>query len=137
MAGSTGGMSNHHDGLTAGIQTVEQAQQLIRGLGVQRAGGFVRQNQLGLGDHRPGHGGALLLTAGDLIGIFFQQPGDAQACRQVFEPPVHLGVFHAREHKGQIDVVLQGEGVQQVKILEYKAQIVPAEPAELLVLETA
>ena len=37
---------------------------------VQIGGGFVRQDELGVGHQRPGHGHPLLLSAGDLVGIF-------------------------------------------------------------------
>ena len=47
----------------------------------------------------------------------------------------HLLVALAGEHQRQIDVVLQIEGVQQVELLKYKAQIVPAKGGHFLFLD--
>ena len=50
---------------------------------------------------------------------------------------LHLGIGHSCQHHGQIDVVLQIEGIQQVKLLEHKAQIVPPEGSHVLFLDGA
>ena len=39
----------------------------------------------------------------------------------------HLRVFLPRQHQRKIDVILQRKGVQQVEILKYEAQMIPAE----------
>ena len=44
---------------------------------------------------------------------------------------VHLFIFFPLEDEGEEDVVFKGEGVQQVKILEDKPQVVPAEGRQL------
>ena len=38
-----------------------------------------------------------------------------------------LSVVLPRQHQGQENVVLEGKGIQQVEILEHKAQVGPAE----------
>ena len=67
VASRLDGMRDHQKGLTAFVDAVEQPQKTVGGLAVQRAGGFVRQKQLRLGDQRPGNGSPLLLTAGNFI----------------------------------------------------------------------
>ena len=113
------------------MQSGKQVQQLVGGLGVQGAGGLVGQQNAGIGDHGAGHSGALLLAAGDLIGVLFQQLFDAQLLRQRQQPPVHLRILLSRQHQGKIDVILQRKGVQQVEILKHKAQVVPPESGHI------
>jgi ribosomal protein S18 acetylase RimI-like enzyme len=57
-------MGNQNDGIALRMKLVVNINDLLTGSGIQRAGGFVRQNQLGIGDDRPGNGHALLLSAG-------------------------------------------------------------------------
>ena len=126
-AGRTDGMRDHQDGLAAGTDIGEDAQQLVRGAGIERAGRLVGQQQTGVRDDRAGNGRALLLAAGDLIRIFFQQLRDAELRRDGLEPCAKLALRHAREHERQIDVVLDREGVEQVELLKDEAEIVAAE----------
>ncbi len=56
------------------------------------------------------------LAAGDLVGELLQ--GSAL---------LHLPIGHPGQDQGQEDVILEGKGIQQVEILEYKAQILPPE----------
>ena len=99
--------------------------------GFRSAGGFVCQNQLGVRDEGPGHSSPLLLAAGDLIGVFRQDVRDAQLICDGAELLLHLPVVCARQHQGQIDVVLKGEGVQQVEVLEHEPQVGPAEGRQI------
>ena len=85
----------------------------------------------GVRDEGPGHGAALLLPAGDLIGVLGQQVRNAQLFRQGAELPLHGPIVLSRQHQGQEDVVLKGEGVQQVEVLEHKAQVGPAEGRQI------
>ena len=126
-AGRLDGVGDHEDGLAPAVHVAEQRQELIGGPGVQCAGGLVRQQQAGLGDKCAGHGGALLLAAGHLVGVLFQQVRDAQLVRQRTQAVTHLAVRTARQHQRQIDVVLQREGIQQVELLKHEAQMVTAE----------
>ena len=131
MAGRLHRVGDHQDRLSLGVDVAKQPQQLVGGLGVQSTGGLVGQDEAGVGDESPGHGCPLLLAAGHLIGVLFQQVGDAQLSRQRHQALLHLAGLLTREHQGQVDVVLQGEGVQQVEVLEHKAQVVPAEGRHL------
>ena len=40
---------------------------------------------------------------------------------------MHLPIGHPGRDQGQEDVILEGKGIQQVKLLEYKAQVLPPE----------
>ena len=120
-------MGDHEDGLTLAVHLAEQMQQLIGGLGVQRTGRLIGQNNAGVGNHCAGHGGALLLTAGDFVGVLFQQCGNAQLIGNGRQTPVHLLIALACQHQRQIDVILQSKGVQQIELLKYKTQMIAAE----------
>ena len=131
-AGGGGGVGDHQHRLARPVDLGEQVHEAVRRPGVQRAGGFVRQHDLGLGDEGPGHGAPLLLPAGHLVGVLFQQGLDAQGLRQGGQPPHHLLVLLPRQHQGEQDIVPEGEGVQQVEVLEHEAQVIPAEGGQLL-----
>ena len=53
-AGGPDGMGHHDDGLAPLVDSGEELQQLVRGAGIQGAGGLVGQDQLGMGDEGPG-----------------------------------------------------------------------------------
>ena len=57
--------------------------------------------------------------------------GDGQLVGNGPQAPLHLVVGEARQHQRQVDVVLHGEGVQQVELLKYEAQLVAAEGGDL------
>ena len=112
------------------VLLLEDVQQFPGRAGVQGPGGFVSQKEAGPGDKGPGGGCPLLLSPGDLPGVFVQQTLNAQQLRQGEEPPGHLlkGLFG--QHQGEDDVIPQGEGIQQAAILEDKAQVIPAKGGE-------
>lgn len=47
------------------------------------------------------------------------------------KPPAHGLVVAARQHQRQENVVLKGEGIQQVKVLEYESQMRTAEGCQI------
>ena len=105
----------------------EQLQQLVCGFGIQRAGRFIGQNQPGVRNQCPGHGGALLLSARYLIGVFGEQLRNPELLCDRLQAPFHFLVRYAGQHQRKINVVHQRKRVEQVEILEDKAQIISAE----------
>ena len=70
-------MRHHQNGCSHGfIDALNGGKQHLGRMAVQCAGGFVRQNQLGIVDDGSGAGAPLLLAAGYLIGVFFQNIRD-------------------------------------------------------------
>ena len=131
MAGGLHGVGHHQDGLAALVDLAEQLQQIVGGPGVQGAGGLIRQDDLGVGDERPGCRGPLLLSAGDLVGVLAQDVGNPQLLRQRLQLSLHFLIGPPRQHQGQEDVVPQRESVQQVEVLKHEAQMGAAESRQV------
>ena len=72
-------------------------------------------------------GGALLLAAGDLVGVFFQKLADAERFRNIDEAGAHFIVALAREDEREIDVILKRERVEQVELLKHEPEMIAAE----------
>ena len=88
-----------------------------------------------MGHHGPGGGAPLLLAPGHLIGVLVQAVGNAQKVRHLPHPPVDLLGGRPDNGQGQGDILIGGEGVQQVAVLEDEPQPLPAEFGQLLALE--
>ena len=134
MGGGLGRVRDHEDGLAIVIYLLKETQELVSRFGVERAGRLIGEDELRVCDKRAGDGGALLLSARDLIGVFLQDVLDAELCGNRIERAAHLVVLLAREHQRQEDIVLNRKGVEQIKILKHEAQIVTAEGGYLLLL---
>ncbi len=122
---------HHEDGLSRSVDALEQAQQLVGALGVERAGRLVGEEQLRLRDERAGDRRALLLSAGKLIGELLQQRRETELRGERLEPAAHLRIRRAGEHQRQEDVVLHGEGVQQIEVLKHEAELLAPERGEI------
>ena len=96
------------------------------GFEVQVAGGLVRQDDGGLLDQRPGDGHALFLAAGEPADPAPLEAQDAQAVQQ----SVHVRGVHALQPQ-DIEVVLDGQLLQQLEILEDVADAVDAKAVAL------
>ena len=126
-------VGDHDDGLTQALAHAGQGLQQGGGRGgVQRPGGLVGEDNLGAAHEGTGHGHALLLAAGELVGPVGQAVADAQGGDDGVVPvPLRLAVGQALR---QEDVLLGAQGGQQVEGLEDEAEAVAAHGGELLVL---
>ena len=78
---------DHDDGLPElGDGALEEAQHLLGRVGVEVAGGFVGEDQVGTVDQGPGTGTALLLATRQLTRPMGQAIGDSELIDQVVEP---------------------------------------------------
>ena len=116
-------MGHHEDGLPARVHAFQGPEEALGGARVEGARRLVGEKDRGAGDERAGHGGALLLSAGELVGVLVHELLDAQGPDQGREPALHLLGRHVRQHEGQEDVVPHGEGIQQVEVLEDEPQV--------------
>ena len=121
-------MSDHENGSAhILVHGGHDLQQVLGCLGVQRPGGFIGQEQGLSCNHGPGAGGPLLLAPGYLIGKFRQDVGDAQFSSHLPHLVLYRSGVLVIQGEGQADVFLNGQGIQQIEVLEYKAQPLPAE----------
>ena len=69
---------------------MQDAQDALSRLAVERAGGFVGKDEAPITDKRTGDGHALLLTAGHLVGIAVGQFQDADGPQDLARGPARL-----------------------------------------------
>ena len=70
-------VGDQHQGATGLVQLVHEAEHVGSRDGVEVAGRLVGQDQVGLGDQRPGHGDPLLLPTGELAGTVLHPAGQS------------------------------------------------------------
>ena len=126
-AGRADGVRDHDDGLPRAVDRAEETEQLLGGAGVERTGRLVGKEHLRARDERAGHGGALLLAAGDLVGVFFEKAGNAEPVGERDKAGLHLAAALALQDEGEENVVLQREGVEKAEVLKDEAEVVTAE----------
>ena len=71
-------------------QVAQDVEHLADQLGVERGGDLVEQQQRGVGDQRPRQGGALLLAAGEPVGVLVGLVGQAEPAEQLARPRLGL-----------------------------------------------
>ena len=123
---------DHQQCLPGQVDLLEDIQQRVRCAGIKRAGRFVRQNQAWMRNQRPTHGGALLLPAGDFVGVLFQQVRNPQLIGNRQQIRLHLAPVHALQHQRQENIVLERKGVQQVEVLKHEPQLITPERRQLI-----
>ena len=106
----------------------QQREHTSPGPGVERTGGLVGEDHVGLPDERPGDRDPLLLTARELCGTVLDPVPQPDA----FERRPDRGARNAPagEPRRQRDVLLRGERTEQVEGLEHEADALAPEPGE-------
>jgi hypothetical protein len=107
--GGLGVVRDHHDGLAEfAVQLVQQVQHLGGGHAVEVAGGFVGDDQRRVGHQCAGNGHALLLAAGELVGVVVHAVGQADHGQRRLHVAAALGAAQRGQQQRQLDVL---EGV--------------------------
>ena len=116
-------MGNHYDGHTLCVQLGKQFHDLLAGTGVQRTGGFVRQQQPGMAHHGTCDRHTLFLTAGKLGGLEVHTIFQSHTGQHLFCP--HQPVFfpHACIEQRQRHILGSGAVLQQRKMLKDKGDL--------------
>ncbi len=89
--------------------------------GVEIAGGFVREDDLRIGDERPRHGHALLLAAGELLGHVLRAMREAHFLERHGDAPLALGGGHPPVDERHLHVLRDVQVVDEVEVLEHEA----------------
>ena len=118
-------MRDHDDQLLFG-NLFQDLHDLHAGDRIERAGGLVGQQNVGIVDQRAGDRHALHLTAGHLVGLFVQLVTKADLLQRVNGAGTALLAGHARKGERQLHVGKHGLVHDQVIALEYKADRVIA-----------
>ena len=125
-------MRDHeHGGAQAAVKGLQALEQQASALGIEGAGGLVGHDHGGVGDERASRGNALLLTTGHLVGILVEHLADGQARCHILHAGRNLCRVCAGDGERQGDVLACRERIEQVGILEDKAQLLAAELREL------
>ena len=118
-------------------QAPEDLHHFVAGRRVEVAGGLVGEQERRLRDQRAGNGHALLLAAGELVGMMVRAVGEphrVERRHRAFAPLGRLDDALARVEQRQLDVLERRGARQQVEALEDEADAsrcarAPARPA--------
>ena len=115
-----------HDHQPVPRHFLEQFHHLNAGLAVQRAGGLVCQQDVGVVHQRAGNGYALHLPAGHLAGVLVQLVAQPHLLQRSGGTAAALGLGYARDGQCQFHVAQYGLVGDQVIALEHKTDgVVP------------
>ena len=125
-------MRDHeHGGAQAAVEGLQALEQQASALGVEGTGRLVGHNHGGVGDERASRGNALLLAAGHLVGILVEHLTDGQARCHILHAGRNLCRVCAGDGERQGDVLACRERIEQVGVLEDKAELLAAELRKL------
>ena len=128
-------MGDEDDGAALPVELLEELQHLLARPGVQRAGGLIRHDDRGMGGDGPGDGDPLLLAAGHLGGIVPAPVGQAHPLQRLQRQLLPVDGIDAPVDEGQLHILLHGEGLDEVILLEDEADLLVADAGELAVGE--
>ena len=80
-------------------------------------------NEIHRGTKSRKDGYTLLLPAGHLIGIFFQDLLDIQCPCNFLYPFINLFCLYAGNGQGKGDILIRSQCIKQIKVLKNKAQL--------------
>ena len=122
-------VGNHYNGkVQPFIDVPQQLQNRFRSLGIQRRRSFVRQQHFRIGSQRPGYTNALLLPAGKLAGVIIRPVCQLHQIQQLAYPLRNLILRHPLYLQRKRDIIKNGTGSQQVKMLKDHADILAGFP---------
>ncbi len=123
LVGQLGVVRDHDDQAIAG-HVAQQVHDLNAGLGVEGAGGFIREEDLGVVDEGSRNGDALHLAARHLRGFLVDVVGQADASQGIEGALTSFGAGDARQGQGQLDIGQDALVRDQVVGLEDEADAV-------------
>ena len=127
-------VGDEDDGFAVGVEFVEEVEDFEAGLGIEVAGGFVGEDEERVVDEGAGDGDALLLAAGELLGTVIEAMAEADELREGDAVCVAVGEVAALIKERDVDVLDDGELVDEVVGLEDEAERAAAKGGELVVI---
>ena len=125
-------MGDLHDGRPLGVELREQLHDLAALAGVQVAGRLVGQNQLRLGDQGARHPDELLLAPRQLARVEVFLAHDLEPVEGVGHEALPFGPGHVAVRQRHVEVLGDGEVVEQVVALEDEPDVGAAERLPVL-----
>ena len=124
LAGEAHFVGDHQHGDAGVGQLLHQFQNLAHHFGVEGAGGLVEQDHVRIHGKGTGNGNALLLAAGQALGVDVGLVGQAHAGQQF----VCLGgdgflILQLQQGRGQLQIFLHSQVREQVEVLEHHAHL--------------
>ena len=126
------GVRDLDDGGALVVELLEEAHDLAALVGVEVAGRLVGEQQLRLGDERPGNADELLLAAGELVREEVLLADDLEAVERVGHDRGALGALDVAVGERDVEVLGDREVVEQVVLLEDEADVLFVELDALL-----
>ena len=112
---------DHDDGRAFLVELAQHPHHFFAVGGVEVAGRFVGQDQLGLGDQRAGDRDALLLAARQLRGAVLGAVGDADLVEHAVDPRAAFGGGDVVVEQREFDVLAHAQFIDQIEALEDEA----------------
>ena len=112
---------DHHGGAFLTAHVLQNLQDLLAGVVVQRAGRLVAQQDLRILRHSSGDGHTLLFTAGKLRGKIVDTIAETDVF-QHFDGILSIG----NDLRGELDVFLRGQIRHKIVELEHETDVRPA-----------
>ena len=130
-------MGDEDDGVALLVQLLQHPQHFPAGMGVQRTGGLVGQDQGRVADQRPRDGNALLLAARKLVGLAFQFIAQAHLLQHRLGAGPALAAGYPGVDQGHFHITHQVQLGQKVILLEHEAQHLVADSGKLVAAHLA
>ena len=137
VAGDVEFVGDHEDGDAGVVEFLEDAHDFDAGLAVEVAGGFVGEEEGGVVDEGAGDGDALLLAAGELVGVVVGAGCEADGLEGLEGAGAagFGGVAVALVEEGEFDVFEGGGAGEEVEALEDESDFLVADVGEFVAVE--
>ena len=120
-------MRDENDGAALLVELLEEFQHLKARFGVQRAGRLIRHDDGRVRRDGAGDSHALLLAAGHLRGLVLAAVGQADALERLDGQLVPVVDAEALIDQRQLDILLHGERLNEVILLEDESDLLVAD----------
>jgi hypothetical protein len=116
-------------------QAIEEHKDSTAGVLVEIAGGLIRKDQAGIMNQGTRDGNALLFASGQAIGKGISSISEPYGSQKILRTSGCLNATDPVEFQGQHNVLLDGEGREQIEELEYEANLIAAIESALPLVE--
>src|SRR5690606_36027137 len=120
------------DGRAFAVQRLQHLHDLLALPPVQAAGRLVGQHDARVRDDRPRDGDLLLLPAGELSRVEILLADDLESVENLGDAGLTLLARHVAVRQRDVQILVDGQVVEQMEVLEHEADVVLVQPVALL-----